>query len=175
MTDFQDIAELQELLEFQQVLIERIASGTPIRECLDAICLAIENVFSEQKIKSSILLLCDGHLYIGAGPNIDDEYHQLIDGIAIGPNVGSCGTTAYYEKPTIVVDVYQSEEWSDFLVLAEQFGFRSCWSFHVGSMHRVPRAPSSRVQRTSSVFSRVIQQSSALSYRVCFETCASSA
>lgn len=133
MTDIQDIAELQELLEFQQVLIERIASGAPIHECLEAICFAIENVFSEQKIKSSILLLCDKHLYIGAGPNIDEEYHQLIDGVAIGPNVGSCGTTAYHEKPTIVVDVYQSEEWSNFLALPERFGFQSCWSFPIFS------------------------------------------
>lgn len=131
MTDRQDIVELQELLEFQQVLIERIASGAPIRECLEAICFAIENLFQEECVKSSILLLCNDHLFIGAGPSLDPAYNESVDGIQIGPNVGSCGTTAHFQRPTIVEDVYQSEEWRNFIELPDRFGFRSCWSYPI--------------------------------------------
>lgn len=131
MTDHLDIVELQELLEFQQVLIERIASGAPIGECLEAICYAIESLFKGVTVQSSILLLCDEHLYCGAAPSLNPEYNAIIDGILIGPNVGSCGTAAYKKQPVIIEDVLKAQEWHKFTNLAEQFGFRSCWSFPI--------------------------------------------
>jgi diguanylate cyclase (GGDEF)-like protein len=81
-------------------------------------------------ILGSVLLLDrDGeHLRNGASPSLAKDYVAAIDGVRIGPNVGSCGTAAYRRAPVIVSDIMQDPLWSDYRHLAEAHGYRSCWS-----------------------------------------------
>jgi len=51
-----------------------------------------------------------------------------VDGIAIGPKVGSCGTAAYLKRPVIVCDIAGDPLWADFRDLALAHGLRACWS-----------------------------------------------
>ncbi|MFX8922261.1 GAF domain-containing protein, partial [Acinetobacter baumannii] len=53
---------------------------------------------------------------------------KVIDGIAIGPEVGSCGTAATTGKQVIVTDIATHAYWAPFKDLAASFGLRSCWS-----------------------------------------------
>ena len=81
----------------------------------------------------SILLLdADGiHLRHGAAPSLPPEYCDAIDGVTIGPNVGSCGTAAYRREPVIVEDTATDPLWTDFRVLALSHGLRACWSIPI--------------------------------------------
>lgn len=87
---------------------------------------------------ASILLLDrDGvHLRHGAAPSLPAAYSQAIDGVSIGPNVGSCGTAAYLRKPVVVSDISTDPLWADFKDLAGRHGLRACWSSPILSPRR---------------------------------------
>jgi PAS domain S-box-containing protein len=81
-------------------------------------------------MRCSILLLDDDAVTLrhGAAPNLPKHYCDAIDGLRIGPKVGSCGTAAYLRQLTIVSDIEHDELWKDFKALAIPCGLRACWS-----------------------------------------------
>ena len=56
---------------------------------------------------------------------------QAIDGLRIGPNVGSCGTAAFRREPVISADLMTDPLWEGYTDLIAPFGYRSCWSFPI--------------------------------------------
>ncbi len=83
--------------------------------------------------KCSILLVADGKFVRGAGPSLPEEYNAAVDGYAIGPTVGSCGTAIYWNVPVIVTDIQADPLWADLAVLAKSAGVAACWSFPFAS------------------------------------------
>jgi len=78
----------------------------------------------------SILLLdkAGARLRHGAAPNLPADYCKAIDGVAIGPHVGSCGTAAFTGKRVIVSDINSDPLWADYKELALSHGLAACWS-----------------------------------------------
>ncbi|CAN5687461.1 hypothetical protein BH23GEM5_BH23GEM5_09750 [soil metagenome] len=116
------------LLFGQTHVLEMIATGAPLTEVLDTLVRLIEQ--QSPRIFCSVLLLDqDGkHLRHGAAPSLPVEYTQAIDGLEIGPSVGSCGTAAYSGKPVIVTDIETDSRWEGFRELAREHGLRASWS-----------------------------------------------
>jgi PAS domain S-box-containing protein len=115
------------LLTDQQGVLERIARGTPLPEVLEAIARAVEARSTETLC--SILLLDDtGCLRHGSAPSLPRSYNDAIDGVRIGPSVGSCGTAAFRKARVVVSDIAADPLWSDYRELALSHGFRACWS-----------------------------------------------
>jgi signal transduction histidine kinase len=81
-------------------------------------------------MRCSILLLdTDGTtLRHGAAPSLPAHYCEAIDGLRIGPGVGSCGTAAFTRELTIVDDIATHEYWAAFRDLALPCGLHACWS-----------------------------------------------
>ncbi|WOT06073.1 sensor domain-containing phosphodiesterase [Shewanella youngdeokensis] len=80
--------------------------------------------------KASILLLSTDkkRLKKGVSPNLYESYINAIDGVEIGPKVGSCGAAAYLKKRVIVEDIATHENWALYCDLPLSFGLKSCWS-----------------------------------------------
>ena len=118
----------ESLRDGQAHILEMIATSAPLKEILDQLVHLMEAQLTG--IICSILLLdSDGvHLRHGSAPNLPDAYCKAIDGVGIGPNVGSCGTAAYLQKPVIVSDIMSDPLWADFRGLAAHHKLRSCWS-----------------------------------------------
>jgi diguanylate cyclase (GGDEF)-like protein/PAS domain S-box-containing protein len=118
----------EQLRRRQAGLLEMIAKNEPLESILEALVLLVEE--EVPGITGSILLLDpEGlHLSHGASPNLPAAYSKLIDGIAIGPKVGSCGTAAWRGQPVIVSDTFSDPLWEDFRALVAEFELRSCWS-----------------------------------------------
>ena len=79
---------------------------------------------------ASILLL-DEHsrrLRHGASHGLPGFYNQAIDGLEIGPNVGSCGAAAYTRRQMVVNDIETHPNWAPYVELARKAGLRACWS-----------------------------------------------
>lgn len=95
----------------------------------------IANIIEEQNpgYLCSILLVADGRFVRGAGPSLPEEYNAAIDGYAIGPTVGSCGTAIYWNIPVIVDDIQADPLWVPFAELAKKAGVASCWSYPFSS------------------------------------------
>ena len=62
-----------------------------------------------------------------AAPSLPASYNALIDGIPIGPEVGSCGSAAYCKASVTVTDIATDTLWANYLV-AVDFGLRACAS-----------------------------------------------
>ena len=147
--------KLRKLLSHQQNILSKIALGAPLNDILNNICLSIEEVIDDESARCSILSLKGNQLFHCAAPNIDDKYCQLINGLQIGPSVGSCGTAVYRKSRTIVEDIAISPLWKDFKELALGFGLKACWSTPIISTqleilgtfaiyHGSPKAPSTK-------------------------------
>ena len=117
------------LLAGERRALEMVAQGASLGDVLDAITRSTEALAGEGMLASILLLDPDGvHLRHGAAPSLADEYVRAIDGVAIGPCVGSCGTAAYRREPVVVEDIARDPLWADFRDLALGFGLGACWS-----------------------------------------------
>ena len=126
--DVTDWKRADALLVSGHHVLELIAGGAELPVVLDALCKRMETHLPGA-ICSVLLLDADGvHLRHAAGPSLPAAYSRVIDGVAIGPSVGSCGTAAYTGEQVIVPDIASSPLWADFVELADQYGLRACWS-----------------------------------------------
>jgi len=114
--------------ETQRRVLEMIASGQPMRQTLDSFLRMIESQV-EDLICSILLLDPDGiHIRHGAAPSLPAEFTQAVDGQAIGPCSGSCGTAAYRKEPVFVADIATDPLWANYKDFALPHGLRACWS-----------------------------------------------
>jgi hypothetical protein len=67
-------------------------------------------------------------LYHLAAPRLPAEYCMAIDGAAIGPKTGSCGTAAYHRSQVIVSNIETDPLWADYKQFALPHQLRACWS-----------------------------------------------
>jgi len=111
-----------------RLLLQSVASGGALPDVLTRVAEWIERISPGSLC--SVLLLDESKTRMrhGAAPSLPAAYVQQIDGIVIGPRVGSCGTAAYTAKPVIVSDIANDPLWDDFRSIAAPFGLRACWS-----------------------------------------------
>jgi PAS domain S-box-containing protein len=118
------------LLTAEKRLLEMIATGVPLKEILNALCLFIEEQRSGT-LASVLLLNRDGaHLDCIAGPSLPKGWTQQMEILPIGPCAGSCGTAAYRGTPVIVSDIASDPLWNvpDHRTAALKYGLRASWS-----------------------------------------------
>ena len=118
-----------QLLAAQLDLLAGVAAGQPLTEPLEALLRVVERV-STGGLLASVLLVDESgkHLLHGAAPSLPGFYNAAIDGVEIGPAVGSCGTAAFRRDQVIVTDIDTDPLWDDFRELALEAGVQSCWS-----------------------------------------------
>jgi diguanylate cyclase (GGDEF)-like protein len=109
--------------------------SAPLEDVLEHLTHLVESQLTG--IFSSVLLLDkDGaRLRHGAAPSLAAAYTRAIDGVRIGPNVGSCGTAVHRREAVIVADITRDPLWEDYRELAAAHGLRSCWSTPILSHH----------------------------------------
>ncbi|MBV8518624.1 MAG: GAF domain-containing protein [Acidobacteria bacterium] len=119
----------QDMARARERITEMIDSGAPLHETLDELVRTVENIAHSGMLASILILDESGrHLLHGAGPSLPEAYNAAIDGIEIGPAVGSCGTAAYHNTIVAVFDIANNPLWANFKNLALQYGLRACWS-----------------------------------------------
>ena len=126
-----DITQIKEEEFFragQSRVLEMIAAESPLVDVLTSLVLLMEG--QAEGLRCSILLLNrDGkHVRHGAAPNLPEAYVKAVNGAAIGPHNGSCGTAMYTRRPVVVTDVMTDPLWADYRELAQICGLRACWS-----------------------------------------------
>lgn len=136
-------------------LLDMVARGQPLDRVLHALVELVEEELDG--ITASVLLVDEAmeHLRHGAAPGLPEEYSRLIDGIAIGPHVGSCGTAAWRREAVVVSDVLNDPLWQAYRELPLRFGFRSCWSTPILSMDNT-------VLGTFALYSNSVREPTAL-------------
>jgi PAS domain S-box-containing protein len=143
----------QAIEEGQRKFLELLATGGAFSDILHALVRLIEEQWPGM-LGLILLLDEDGqHLHIGASASLPEEYVDSIEGLEIGPQVGSCGTACYTKQRVIVEDIATDPRWEGLRSLGLEYGLRACWSEPVFSesgqvvgtfamYYRQPRTPS---------------------------------
>src|SRR3569833_1949725 len=119
--------DLEELREHQNLVLRLVATGAPLGEVLTLVIQYIESKLPGV-LGSIVLVDEDERLRVVAAPSMPDSYNREIDGLRIGPQVGSCGTAAWRIETVVVRDIAEDELWAPYRKIAETAGLRSCWS-----------------------------------------------
>ncbi|WP_246698166.1 MULTISPECIES: EAL domain-containing protein [unclassified Rhizobium] len=108
-----------------------LARGSSLEDACDRICEHAERL-AAGVLCSIVTVDRDGLLHPLAGPTIAKTYSNALDGIPIGPDVGSCGTAAHFRRPIAVTDIFADPLWIPYRsladILAKEHGVKACWS-----------------------------------------------
>ncbi len=107
-------------------ILKMVASDKSLNQIFTAIVQSYESRYPG--MKASILRVVDGRLCKGAAPNLPEKYNNAIDGLEIGPMVGSCGSAAFNKERTISEDMEHDPRWAPYLGLTMPMNLRACWS-----------------------------------------------
>ena len=122
-----DITETRQLWSLQQLIMTALADEIPITDIADQLCRRVEEIAPD--VVSSLLHIdAGGPVRPLGGPSLPDDYSRALDGVAIGPDVGSCGSAAYYGEPVLAVDIDADPRWQPYKTRPLEVGLRACWS-----------------------------------------------
>jgi PAS domain S-box-containing protein len=121
-------ADSLRLLQRHTAVLELLASGASLEVVLTSVVLALEELIDGARCSILLLDQANATLHHGAAPSLPTSYAAKIDGMAIGPEEGSCGSAAYLGVPVVVADITTDPRWAPFRDLAKPHGLRSCWS-----------------------------------------------
>jgi PAS domain S-box-containing protein len=151
-TDIDDRKKGEALLAAENQILEMVATGNPLAAILDGLCRLVDKLCGKSRASISLIDPNGRCLRRGAGPSLPEAFMAAMDGVEIGPTVGSCGTAAYRKEQVIVSDIATDPLWANYRELALANGLRSAWSTPIlssdgsvlgvfGIYGREPRSP----------------------------------
>jgi diguanylate cyclase (GGDEF)-like protein/PAS domain S-box-containing protein len=127
VTTLTDITRSKMHEVLQHRVLEAMVRESPLVEVLELICREVEQISPE--ISASILGVSEqGLLQPLVGPSLPEDYSRQLEGLPIGPAVGSCGTAAWRNETVRVDDIATDPLWADFRHLILPLGYVGCWS-----------------------------------------------
>ncbi len=110
------------------------SEASPLTRTLTAMAQTVEA--NNPGLRCSIRLSDEErrHVSVGAGPSLPAEYNAAVEGLEIGPAVGSCGTATFWNVPVIVEDIESDVLWKDLRSAAALAGVSACWSHPITSL-----------------------------------------
>lgn len=135
-----------ELSSLQNEILESVAKGTCFSQVAEALCRRAEKL-APGALCTITAVDSEGLIHPVAGPSLPEDYSAAIDGVPIGPNVGSCGTSAYLGTSVEVTDIATDPRWEGFTQLALPLGLNACWSSPI-------KTPQGRVVGTFAFYYR---------------------
>ncbi|WP_026966880.1 PAS domain-containing protein [Algoriphagus terrigena] len=130
LMDISDIYFFQKLLEIEKEFIESsLVNGTHENELYRRYLVHLESLIPG--MRTSLSRVVNGRLVNAISPSLPQEMIEAIEGIPIGPNEASCGSSAYLNEKVFVTDVSKDPRWENYRDLARAFGVGACWSFPI--------------------------------------------
>jgi len=116
----------ESMLKETSIILEMIAKG----DLADNIYNAVSNLYETRnpELKCCILELRGGALHPVGTPNFSQTYISAMDGLKLGLNEGSCGTSTFTGKRVLVEDIASDPLWKKYKTLALAENLHSCWS-----------------------------------------------
>ncbi len=108
-------------------VLERLVASSALSEILPLLANHVDRFYPGHPV-SILLLDSEGRLHNGATHGLPQFYNDAIEGLRIGPNVGSCGAAAATGKRYIAADIRSDPNWAPFREIAGRAGLAACWS-----------------------------------------------
>lgn len=122
-----NITETRQIQVLQQRVLEAVAREEELDTVASLVCKEVEAI-APGAICSFLMVDREKKLRPLASPSLPAYYSQALDGIAIGPSVGSCGTAAWRGEPVVVEDIETDPLWAPYKELPLPIGLKACWS-----------------------------------------------
>lgn len=160
--------QAQQLSLEQMRLLEMIASGRSLQDCLAALCAAVPKL--SPGARASVLLADDRRLAFERpiAPDLLPSFGEGLEGAPINDlAIGTCGSAVYYGKPVSCLDIASTDYWSaPWRELCIANGIRACHSTPIPDRDGFPlgsfmlcldeaRAPNEWEQRLAEFGSRL--------------------
>ncbi len=124
---------VQQLVASHNTVHDLIARGAPLRDVLLEILESVERY--DPSVFASLLMLdpTSHTLHSGLGPSLPPQWLADIDGVVIGPNVGTCGAAAWSGQLTVSESLAADPKWAPMREKAAAAGLGHCWSMPIKS------------------------------------------
>lgn len=122
-----NITEARQMQLLQQVVLEALANDRDQTEIAELVCRQVERI-APGVVCSILRIDGEGRIRPLAAPSLPQAYSEALDGLPIGPDVGSCGTAAWRGEPVLVEDIETDPLWAPYKDLPLPLGLRACWS-----------------------------------------------
>ncbi|WP_370320110.1 putative bifunctional diguanylate cyclase/phosphodiesterase [Oricola sp.] len=122
-----DLQAQLKLSAFQGLILEAVATDKDFDTVADLLCREAQRL-SNGAICTIARIDANGLIRPVSSPSLPESYAKALDGTPIGPEVGSCGTAAYFGVPVQTTDIDADPKWQPYLGLAQPLGLKACWS-----------------------------------------------
>jgi len=127
--DINAIKIQQLVLALEKNILELNASGIySLAQTVNELLKGIEEIFPDMICSVLDVDEAQERVYHLAAPRLPPEYYKLINGSAIGPKAGSCGTSAYHRRQVIVTNIETDPLWAGYREFSRPYGLKACWS-----------------------------------------------
>ncbi|MGM0564625.1 MAG: EAL domain-containing protein [Pseudomonadota bacterium] len=123
----------QAQLEAQQLIQDRIARNAPLDAILASIAQMVERYLPDARVTIMLYDPDQNTLSLVEGQGFSETYHEAMQGLEIGPDVGTCGVAAFKRELVITEDVEEDPNWEGYRDLARGEGIVACWSMPIVS------------------------------------------
>lgn len=125
-----DITHTRLVEDLQREVLGALAADAPVPDIMALLCRKVQGL-APNALCSILAVTTDDRLTVLAAPDLPAEFSAAIEGLAIGPAVGSCGTAAFRGVPVLVQDIATSPLWADFRDLPLPKEIVGCWSIPI--------------------------------------------
>lgn len=122
----------------QRQVLEMISKNDPLREIMNTLIRSIEALSNGGVCTVLLVDRATQTLRHGAASTMPEAICRAVEGVPIGPTVGSCGTAAYRKEPVIVTDIANDPLWAPWTEARElvlSHGFKACTSMPIRDSH----------------------------------------
>ncbi|WP_083652121.1 sensor domain-containing diguanylate cyclase [Photobacterium proteolyticum] len=109
-------------------ILRMLALGQEKEEMLEQLIDVTENIYTDRLTSIMLLNPKTDTLHCACAPSLPECYNKAIEGIHIGPTVGSCGAAAYHRQKVITENIDTHSNWAHFKAIASRANLSSCWS-----------------------------------------------
>lgn len=121
----------QRLALAERRVLQMLAAGEPLEDVLDTIACVIEELVPDALASVLLADATGARLMRGATPSLPEAFRLAVNGLPIGPKVGSCGTAAHRRDAVFVSNIDVDPLWEGYRHLAVPHGLRACWSIPI--------------------------------------------
>ena len=125
----------EQVAELERQVLERLLAHADLQPLLEFMVRGYQALLPGRWFSVLLLEHKTGTLRDCASPDLPAAFRLAIDGQAIGPQAGSCGSTAFLGQAVIVPDIATDPLWANYKHLALPHGLAACWSLPIKGPH----------------------------------------
>ena len=128
ITDISERKRAEAIAAGERRVFEKIAANAPLQAVLEAIAEVIERAMPASFCAINLLDREHQTLNFGVASSLPREFIVAMDGVPVGPRLGSCAAAVDSARPVLVADIDVDPVWEFRRECAALAGLRAAWS-----------------------------------------------